>query len=450
MKPILAICVALAALMSGASTLAAPGDVVVKPDWRRKPDGDDLARVYPDAARRAGVIGKARIECTVSVKGLLEQCEALSEGPPGWGFGAAALAMTRYFSWRPETVNGVAVGGASVVIPVDFGATSGEYGAVRVFAFDPDAAIPRLVDPVWSQTPTPAQMASAFPPEAVGKVDNGYATLRCGVRPDGLLKDCKAFAHPEEGAFKLAALTLANDFKLSVADYDRSGLGGVTVDIPISFIAPGKPRPRLTAPQWVRSLDAATLAAIFPSKAIAAGISRGGGVVGCRATHEGRLADCQVVSETPEGLGFGEAVLKAADLMAMNPWTMDGAPVDDAVIELPITLALPGAQHGPPPVSPSTHVAWTRRPSADDFALYYPAAAARQNLSGDATLQCKLKADGRLDACEVLNESPPGVGFAQAVMAMAHLFTASPTGPDGKSQAGATVVIPLRFQLPRN
>jgi len=357
--------------------------------------------------------------------------------------------MTRYFSWRPQTANGVPVGGAPVVIPFDFGASSGEYGAVVITAFDPHELLQRLVDPVWSETPTPAQVVSTFPPEDVGKVTAGYATLRCKVRPDGSLRDCESLvAHPEDGAFKVAALKLAGDFKLSVAGRNPAELSDFFVDIPVSFTAPGNPAPRLTAPQWVRTLDTAQLVAVFPAKAIAAGVSRGRGVVKCRVTHEGRLADCQLVSENPEGLGFGEAVLKAANDMAMNPWSMDGAPVDDAVIELPITLALPNPSGDAPPVAPLTHVVWTRRPDGDDFARYYPDAAVRRGLSGGATLQCKLKADGRLDACEVLNESPPGVGFGQAVLAMAGLFAASPTGPDGKSQAGATVVIPLRFQLP--
>ena len=126
-----------------------------------------------------------------------------------------------------------------------------------------------------------------------------------------------------------------------MADYKPAELKGVSVDIPVSFLATGRPAPRLVAPQWVSTLDAANLTVVFPREAVAAGVSRGGGVLKCRATHEGRLAECQVISESPEGLGFGQAVLKAADFMAMNPWSMDGAPVDDAVIQVPITLALP-------------------------------------------------------------------------------------------------------------
>jgi len=346
-KHVVATGIALALLASASATQAAPGDVVIKPDWLRKPNADDLVSLYPREAAKVGAIGKVRIRCTVSIKDVLEQCELISETPPGWGFGAAAMAMTRYFSWRPQTVNGVAVGDAPVVIPVEFGRWDDEYDAVVITAASSDTIDVtgrRLDAPIWSQAPTLAQVAAAFPQQDVGKIDFGYAILRCRVKLDGLLTNCRTFVNgPDDGAFKPAARKLADDFKLSVADYDPADLKGASVDIPIAFVAPGKPTPKLTSPQWVRTLDPAALAAVYPSKAAAAGISRGSGVVRCRATHDGRLADCQVVSEDPVGLGFGEAGLKAADGIAMNPWTLDGAPVDDAVIELPITLARPAS-----------------------------------------------------------------------------------------------------------
>jgi len=343
-----AVAVGMAFLLGGFAAQAAPGDVVVKPDWTRKPPAEDIGPVYPEAARRAGVIGKARVECKVAVSGRLEQCETLSESPTGWGFGVAALAMTKYFTWRPETVNGVPVGDVPVVIPFDFGADSGEYGAVVIAALDRDARFPRLFDPIWSRAPTRAQVESAFPLRALGKIDSGYAILRCRVALTGLLINCNDLAESPPGVgFGAAALTLADRFVLSMADYKPAELKGVSVDIPVSFLAPGRPAPKLFAPEWVSTLDEADLAAVFPAKARATGVSRGGGVVKCRVTHEGRLVDCQLISETPDGLGFGEAVLKATNFIAMNPWSMDGAPVDDAIIQVPVTLALPALSPAP-------------------------------------------------------------------------------------------------------
>jgi hypothetical protein len=267
----------------------------------------------------------------------------IAESPSGLGFGEAALTLTRYFAMRPKTVNGIPVGGATVVIPMRFGESNGLVGSV----------IHLLKEPVWSQTPTAAQVAAAFPRGEIGKVDFGHATMRCRVRSNGLLTNCDAFAdQPEGGGFKWAALKLADDFRLAVADYDPSSLRDVSVDVLVSITAPGKPAPKPTSPQWVRALDPASLLAVYPAKAMTAGVMRGRGVVECRVTHEGSLADCRVISEDPEGLGFGEAALKVAGLMAMNPWTSEGAPVDDALIRLPITLALPPPLASTPSAKP--------------------------------------------------------------------------------------------------
>jgi len=423
-------------------------DVVIPPDWRKLPDGFSYIQVYPAAAREANVIGKVRLGCNVSAQGKLEQCQLLMQSPPGWGFGAAALAMTKSFSWRPETVNGVPVGGIPVVIPFDFGASSGEDRAVTIMAFVPDGSTPRLVDPTWSQAPTRAQLASVFPSEDVGKVDSGYAVLRCKIKPDGSLTRCDALtASPAASEFKLSALKLADSFKLSVADYEPRTLRGAFVDIPISFIAPGAASPRLTAPQWVSTLDEADLAAVFPAKARAAGVSRGGGVVKCRVTHEGRLVDCQLLSESPEGLGFGDAALKAADFLAMNPWSMDGAPVDDAIIQTPITLALPEHQAGAEG-DIVTNPDWIRRPNADDVTSAYPVAAARARESGEARISCHITSEGLLVDCTVLTESPVGAAFGQAALALSPKFAMRPATRSGQSVAGRTVILPFRFQPP--
>jgi len=296
MQRALATCLGVATfLVSVPAVQAAPGDVVIPPDWQRKPDGDYLVRVYPVAAREAGIVGKVRLGCNVSIEGQLEQCQVLLQKPPGWGFGVAALAMAKSFSWRPETVNGVAVGGVPVVVPFDFGASSGEYGAVTIMEFDSPATTPRLVDPIWSQTPTRAQVESVFPPEDLDKIDLGYVVLRCRMKPDGFLTHCDALtARPEAREFKLAALKLADDFKLSVADYEPRVLKQVSVEIPVTFAPPGAAHPKLDAPQWTHTLDAANLTAVFPDAARAAGVLRGGGVVKCHVTHEGRFGQLPV------------------------------------------------------------------------------------------------------------------------------------------------------------
>ena len=57
-------------------------------------------------------------------------------------------------------------------------------------------------------------------------------------------------------------------------------------------------------------------------------------------TATGALTDCKPVSEEPANLGFGQAALAAAEYMTMNPWSVDGDPLDGLRVTLPIRLQL--------------------------------------------------------------------------------------------------------------
>ena len=81
--------------------------VLTQPDWVRKPNGEDLARVYPQAAIRKNESGRATIECKVAETGALTDCRTLEDTPPGDGFGDAALKLAERFTMRPLTKDGV-------------------------------------------------------------------------------------------------------------------------------------------------------------------------------------------------------------------------------------------------------------------------------------------------------------------------------------------------------
>jgi hypothetical protein len=49
-------------------------------------------------------------------------------------------------------------------------------------------------------------------------------------------------------------------------------------------------------------------------------------------------------------MGFGAAALEIAAVVAMNPWTAQGDPVDGARIRLPLRLELP--KEAPTPAKP--------------------------------------------------------------------------------------------------
>ena len=98
----------------------ARASVVTRPDWARKPSGDDMARYYPDRAQRMEVSGRATISCTVTAKGTLEGCSVVSESPADMGFGDAAIRLSRLFRMKPKTLDGAPVDGGQVTVPLVF------------------------------------------------------------------------------------------------------------------------------------------------------------------------------------------------------------------------------------------------------------------------------------------------------------------------------------------
>ena len=91
----------------------------VPPDWRRKPSGDEMAHVYPQAALEKELSGRATISCYVRLDGMLRDCTVVSEEPAGYGFGAAAVELSRSFEMYPGIRDGVPQE-STVRIPIAF------------------------------------------------------------------------------------------------------------------------------------------------------------------------------------------------------------------------------------------------------------------------------------------------------------------------------------------
>lgn len=116
-----------------------------RPDWLRKPSGEDMAWAYPRRAQREEVGGKAVLHCLVAPDGGLTHCQVASEAPADYGFGAAALALAPQFQMTrpPSDANNP----SEVTIPIVFLTPPPESAA------SPDAAPPGPV------TPSPLEVA---------------------------------------------------------------------------------------------------------------------------------------------------------------------------------------------------------------------------------------------------------------------------------------------------
>lgn len=82
----------------------------------------------------------------------------------------------------------------------------------------------------------------------------------------------------------------------------------------------GSPAPS-GPPRWLRRPTPE-----FPDRALDRGVMRGSVELSCTVDGSGRLANCEVMQETPQGLGFGASALRETRRALAAPRVVDGVP----------------------------------------------------------------------------------------------------------------------------
>lgn len=102
-----------------------------------------------------------------------------------------------------------------------------------------------------------------------------------------------------------------------------------------------------------------------------------------------------------------------------------------------------GIGSGSGPGTGSTRARPIRFPSPAEKRRVHPAAA--RDRGGRGVIACRIRLDTRLEACRILEESPPGLGFGQAALAAAAFHRFTPPTVNGVPQDGYEMTIGVDF-----
>ncbi|NJC40213.1 TonB family protein [Brevundimonas alba] len=108
---------------------------------------------------------------------------------------------------------------------------------------------------------------------------------------------------------------------------DAEPLSGPVVPAPPDRPAPAPDAEGVIRPAWVRPP-----APLYPALAQSRGIEQGDVRLRCEALASGDLGACEILSETPQGAGFGEAALAATRRARVRPYSIDGLPMDSKMV----------------------------------------------------------------------------------------------------------------------
>lgn len=158
--------------------------------------------------------------------------------------------------------------------------------------------------------------------------------------------------------------------------------------------------------------------------------SGGRAVMQCSVQDDGTLSACRIVRETPIGSGYGEALLSLVPKYRRKPPGKSGA----REVVIPADW-----YHADTPPD------WLKRPTPESLRAVFPRQAVKKGVDGRAVISCIITVQGALQDCFVTEESPPGLGFGGAALALTPQLMFKPARLNGVPVA-STVSVPINWK----
>jgi len=306
-----------------------------------------------------------------------------------------------------------------------------------------------VTKPHWVKLPDAAAIAKYYP--ATAGPDGGVARIRCVVASTGRLENCTVLSEAPEGqGFGAAALSMSPIFHMQLKTVDGTPVGGAVVIIPIRF-AGGAPLSQPVAQiqvanslAWSAAPTAGELADAFPKGAIGHA-AKAHVVLRCAVGNDGGVHSCDTMTEQPTGMGFGHAAHELSKRFRLYDDPGYAKQTKGFYVDIPFDFHDPALPAPPPELIDPV---WLQIASPAMAGKLFPDAAAKAGLkTGRAVLACQAAQDGSLKGCTVVDETPPGLGFGEAALAISAVMKMNLWTPQGFPVEGAKIHVPIRVNL---
>jgi TonB family protein len=301
------------------------------------------------------------------------------------------------------------------------------------------------VVPETARRVTPAEKAAVFPKAAFDQKISGSATLDCTADDQGREIDCRIIKENPPGlGFGDAAMAVVAKERVKTKDGAGASIVGRRFESSFSFLAPGD-----ADPDWAQKPTLSAMAAAYPKAARKRpGLENGGASIKCDVSVEGFLQHCTVVSEKPEGMGFGAAAQQLSPQFRMTPKIRGGKPVPGGEVTIPIIWkGLPNEVPQAPASNLVLDPPWESAPVFAQVRAAWPADAKGQ-ATGQVVLRCRLSKTGVPSFCLTITETPAGHGFAKAARGLLPYFKVRFAPEQAKSLGEYEIDVPFLFRDP--